>query len=173
MFNKFLFSSPQPDIVTFQETFSEESAPWVTELKHSQHHEILFSHGYSRSRGVLLAFRKNSNINIQSYHCDKQGHFIVAHVCIRGEPITIAALYLEPTLRATEYSALLSEIVSHVAAGENSRVIFCGDFNAVLNPKLDCTASFTHPQKHGKILQDFIDVQDLTDVWRTEHPETK
>ena len=134
---------------------------------------MLFSHSYNRSKGGVLGFRKTSNIVVQSYHSDRQGCFIVAHICIKEEPMTIAALYLEPHLSRAGYADLLCTIMSYVSNGENAWVLFCGDFNAALDPEMDTSTKAKHCTLYGKVLSEFMEVQDLTDVWRVEHPETK
>ena len=48
----------QPDIITFQETFLEATAPWVVELQHNQHYQMLFSHGYKGAKVFFLVFVK-------------------------------------------------------------------------------------------------------------------
>ena len=86
----------RPDVFTFQETHSSPDVipVWTTKVKGT----VLMSHGDGQSKGVMLGFAPHLQCNIQSSYVDENGRFIVADVRLNDDPLTIVAVYLEPTL---------------------------------------------------------------------------
>ena len=85
---------------------------------------------------------------------------------------TIVTLHTPPSYSKDEFLALLAEIMQKVSVANHGRIMMCGDFNAVLDPVKD-TAHGETSMHRGKYLQEFIDIYDFTDVWRTAHPEER
>ena len=54
---------------------------------------IIFSHGASDSRGVLIAFREGLNIEIRTCICDKNGRYIILHAHIQDNLILLVNYY--------------------------------------------------------------------------------
>ena len=81
-------------------------------------------------------------------------------------------MYLEPSMKDSEVISILSEVMTKIVQGGNSRVMWCGDFNAILNPTLDTAAGKTR-RTRGKKLDGFLATHDLTDIWRMGHPTEK
>ena len=84
------------------------------------------------ARVCLLGFAPHLNVNVQSLKIDKDGQFIVANITISGEPFTVIAVYLPPNHRVTQKLDTLNTLMSEIAQSQNTRVIWCGDFNMVL-----------------------------------------
>ena len=160
----------KPDIVSFQETHSviDDVFEWDKDFKGKN----IFSHGDRQSRGILLHFAQHLNCNIVSSFNDPEGRFIIANVTIDKEPITVVAVYLEPQLSVDVTSGILAEIMERVSQIGNVRVIFCGDFNAVLDPSIDHVRGISHNPRNT-MLSTFADTHELTDVWRMLHPDTR
>ena len=131
--------------------------------------KVLYSHGVARSRGVLLGFSPHLRCKLVNYCLDDEGRFIVARVIISGEPLTIVSLYLEPSLSSDDRQRVLAQIMEQVANGKNARVLFCGDFNTVLNPVLDVAHPLVAQTRAKPGLNVFLEKHDLTDVWRAFH----
>ena len=166
----------KPDIFSFQETHSTKNVlrPWSLQMNGTEN--VLMSHGTEHSRGVLLGFGKHLNCKIISSSVDSEGRWVVAKVEINDEPITIVALYMEPTLPNTSAMTVLAQVMGKIAETENTRVIICGDFNAVIDPKMDQGHGIdtrTRGCVRGKKLCNFMESHDLTDVWRTGHPQDR
>ena len=101
------------------------------------HGTVFYSHCHDNVRGVLLAFERTLDFQEESVCTDDKGRFIIVHAIIQGEPITIANVYLEPSVPAATIATYLSTISEKIAQGGNSRVVICGDFNTVIDPVLD------------------------------------
>ena len=170
--SKFLYpkgKDPTPDIFMFQETHSTED----TELAYKSDFKgkVLFSHGRVNCRGVLLGFCPGFQVEVISEVLDPDGRYIVANVCIRGEPITLVVTYLKPSMTVPLLEDTMQKIVDAIDSFENSCIIFGGDFNSVLDPHLDSNAPSHTADFRGTKLQKFIDENDFTDVWRAIHPQ--
>ena len=53
----------------------------------------------------------------------------------------------------------------------NSDVIWCGDFNSVLDRNLDATKVRMSP--YSSSVSAFMEENELTDVWRVFHPQVR
>ena len=73
------------------------------------------------------------------------------------------------------WTQTLDKIMTEVVQGGNPRVIFCGDFNAVLDSSLDKLSPKGSKAscRSGGWLKHYMDIHELTDVWRTAHPDEK
>ena len=54
---------------------------------------IIFSHGASDSRGVLIAFPEGLDIEIRTRKCDKNGRYIILYAHIQDNPILLVNHY--------------------------------------------------------------------------------
>ena len=54
---------------------------------------IIFSHGASDSRGVLIAFWEGLDIEIRTCICNKNGRYIILHAHIQDDPILLVNYY--------------------------------------------------------------------------------
>ena len=62
----------------------------------------------------------------------------------------------------------------HIAENEDMDFILGGDFNTVLNPEIDKRNGLLDTHKKCRcILNNIIDIHDLADIWRIQHPDTK
>ena len=162
---------PKPDIFAFQETHLEKSDETV--IRTALGSQTLFSNGTNRSCGVLLGFNPRLKVEIIDMVLDKEGRYVVANLKVHDENITIVTVYLEPQLHLPETKKILTEITGIVAKFENTRVIYCGDYNILLDVNLDTNTS--KPSSSGKVefFNSFIDEQELTDIWWVQNPDTK
>ena len=173
--NHFLYpeGKQRPDIFAFQETHSSpEWKPMWQKQFGKTGLKVLFSHGTSRSRGILLGFSETLNCKIISSDSDPNGQFVTANVKFQGEPFTVVALYLHPQMVPSEIAEVLATIMSKIQQYANSRVVMCGDFNARLDSKLD--QAFGNRICHkGVSLKSFLETHDLTDIWHTGYPKER
>ena len=162
-------NQPRPDIFTFQESHSlpEFALQWNNDFSS----ELLYAHGEGSSRGILMGFSRSLNYHLDSYIADPAGRFIVAHVTINNKSFTIAAFYLEPQLVVQEIESTYSKITNAIMLGDNTRVIWCGDFNASINPEMD--GGNTENNSCRIYLNKLMEIHELTDVFKVLHPEAK
>ena len=138
-----------PDIYTFQET---RSSPDVVKFwKCVLPGKMVFTHGSSRSRGIILGVHPYSPVQIQSSIKDSEGRYVIAECKLNDELFTVVSVYFEPTIDPDNYSPLLTEISSQVNIVGNNRVLWVGDFNVALNPILDTTTTAAHTGFRGNV----------------------
>ena len=135
----------------------------------------MLAHGTERSKGILLGFKESIPFQIISLDSDPEGRYIVAHVKLHKESFTVVSLYIEPQIVLPERARVMSEIMGKVAQVGNSRVLFCGDFNAYLDAKLDHSATAPALAFAGRTRQlvEFVNLHELTDVWRALHSDER
>ena len=106
---------------------------------------------------------------------DPDGCFAGAHVQLKKEAFTVVAIYLEPSISQEVWTQTLDRIMTEVVQGRNPCVLFCGDFNVVLDNSLDkfSPKGSKAPCHSGIWLKQYMDIHELTDVWRVAHPEEK
>ena len=162
-----------PDIFTFQETKSSPDIVklWLTALPG----KVSFSHGTSRSRGVLLGVHPRSSVQLISTIEDKEGRYVVAECKLNEEFFTVASVYFEPTISSDLFASLLSDISQRIDHMGHNRVLWIGDFNTALNPDLDTTTTAYHnfqsAVRKRTFLLSLLDTHELTDVWRAINPK--
>ena len=96
---------------------------------------------------------------------DKEGHYIMIKGSIQEEDITIINIYT-PNIGAPQYVRKMLTSMK----GEINNTIMVGDFNTPLTPMDRSTKQKVN--KELQTLNDTLDQLDLTDIYRTFHPQT-
>ncbi|KAL9981735.1 hypothetical protein ACROYT_G010478 [Oculina patagonica] len=136
--------------------------------------ELFFSHGTSRSKGVLVLVRENLDFKVYSTHTDDSGRFVILDTLIQDSPFLLANIYA-PT-KGSEQCQFLDEIANHFAdkvCQSKHYVITGGDFNATFDPDLDCSGGRPSIKNCIKNLNDIMLQNDLVDIWRVRNPNKK
>ena len=87
---------------------------------------------------------------------------------INDKPVTLVSVYFPPGLTVALFNRLLHKIQDKITSYDNPDVLWFGDFNAILAKNLDANKVRVTP--YSQPLQDFIDGNELSDVWRGFHP---
>lgn len=112
------------------------------------------------------------NLPFQLKKCikDKYGRFVIINGVLNRKEITIMNLYCPPN-----YSPdLLAKAFSEFAEVSSSLALVGGDFNCLLNPRLD-----RHPPRNSSLsnqaraLLSTCEEINLVDTWRTLHPSDR
>ena len=96
--------------------------------------DCLFSFGTSNSRGVAILFAKNIEYIVHDHISGSDGNFVIADLTVETTRITLINIY-GPNKDAPDF---FSNILLLAGKYKNDKVIWCGDFNVVQNPNLDC-----------------------------------
>lgn len=64
---------------------------------------------------------------------DPQGKYVILHVTVHATPLILFGLYAQPVL----VNATLLEVSVHLTTLPHCPTLLLGDFNAVMDPKLD------------------------------------
>ena len=161
-----------PHIYTFQETHSNKESEKFLEA--ALPGTKIYSHGDGTSRGIVLGLMPSFKGRIVSSVVDEDRRYIIAKCEIGNQEFVIVSVYIPVHFPAVALSELLSKIADIVQDLEVENVIWCGDFNVVIDPNLDAKNTNHHPSEHSrKRLAAVMDAHDLTDVWRALNPYAK
>ena len=168
----FLFPSSSsciPHVIALQDIHSGTTE--VTQYASQLYSTALFAHPEQggHAGGVLLAFRDIIDHKILACKSDPKGRFVAAHVSLEGEDLVFVNVYLSPHLLVTELQETVRSISQTLIEYDNERIVWCGDFNAILNYKLDTTHRRV-TTLHDSTVKATMQEWELTDVWRTLHP---
>nr|BAC82626.1 pol-like protein [Ciona intestinalis] len=161
------------DIICLQETHTTASCLRQWELEWVG--EILASHGSTKSKGVAVLFSKKLSYSKQDVCVDNFGRYIIMNLEITDQRLTLCNVYGPNQDSPQFYGNLFTLLTKRQAESGIENCIISGDFNCVLNDKLDKTGG---REKHGNrrakttILQAMNDLE-LYDVFRIKHPNSK
>ena len=96
----------------------------------------------------------------------KEGHYIMIKGTIQEEDIIIVNIY-EPNIGAPQY---IRQTLTDIKGEIGSNTIKVGDFNTPLTPM---DRSKQKINKETQVSNDTVDEIDLTDIFRTFHPNAE
>lgn len=131
---------------------------------------VLHSCGTSNSRGVAVLIHASVSHNILNVHCDTSGRFILVNIEIDSNCYSLTNIYApnNPNERNSFFKSI-SENISELATGV---IILGGDFNEILDTKLDRrNRPNTVPKrtKASNALGNLNKTHNLIDIWRIKH----
>ena len=132
--------------------------------------DCYFSSYKSNARGIAILFAKNFEYKVHNSISDPNGNFLLLDLTVHNNRFTLASIY-SPNTDNPDFFKTVSEKIAEL---ENKTVIWCGDFNLVLNPQLDYKNYKTINSKNAREkLLDIINEEHLIDPYRDAHPELK
>lgn len=135
---------------------------WVGQLFHSTFH--------FKSRGAAILINKNIPFISSSVTSDPHGRFVVVTGSLYNTPLTLVSVYgpnFDDEHFFSTFFASLPDLNTH-------RLIIGGDFNCVLDPKLDRSSNKTQTlTKSAKLIRSFMDTFKITDPWRFKYPTSR
>lgn len=93
----------------------------------------VFSNYRSNARGVAILFGKNVEFKIHDQITDENGNLLILDITILNQRLTLINLY-GPNNDSPNFFQSISDYIDRI---NNSDFIICGDYNCVLDPKLD------------------------------------
>ena len=99
---------------------------------------VIFSHGKSDARGVLVAFREAVDYKINSQHVDNNGRYIVLNLIIDSSPV-ILVNYYAPNYEEDQMKLIsdLTHVFDQLEITTNTKFLWGGDFNTIFDISLD------------------------------------
>ena len=160
----------------------------VSILRHSAFFTVQLSHPYMTTGKTIALTRRTFvgkvmsllfnmlsrlvitckiDLKIKTITRDKRGHYIMIKGSIQEEDITIVNIYA-PNIGAPQY---IRQTQTDIKGENNSNTTIVGDFN---NPLISMDRSSKQKiNKRTQILNDTLDEMDLTDIFRTFHPNAE
>ena len=153
------------DIVVLQETHSVEKDEnlWRNEWGG----RILFSHGETNARGVCILFKRGYYCNIENVTTDYDGRVICCelHWPDTDIRITLCNIYAPNRDSPAFYDALSQRLADYC-----EHKIIIGDYNLVMDVKMDRSKSSFNYVKARSVLQNLIEEYSLCDIWQERNP---
>ena len=136
---------------------------------------IIFSHGASNARGVLIAFRESLEYKILTSKCDNNGRYIILNMQIQGSPFIIINYYAPD--KGNDQLLVLNEInqaIDELDVEQNTQIIWGEDFNISFDLQLDTDGG--NPKLKAKSMTKIMSIMsdhDLCDIYRTRFPSSQ
>ena len=152
------------DIICLQETYLLKNDMAMIEKEWGSKFHI--TEGTKRSKGLLTLFSKRFQDDCLSLV--KEGErFIISSISLENTNFTIFNVYA-PCIH-TEKFRFLNNIVDNVnnlQLNQDSNLIILGDFNMVLDNKLDILAGEKHNDRIVNSFNNLVNELFLVDIWR-------
>ena len=130
--------------------------------------DCYFSSDKSNARGIAILFAKNFEYKVHKSISDPNGNFLLLGLTVHNNRFTLASIY-GPNIDNPGFFQTVSEKIAEL---DNNSVVWCGDFNFVLNPKLDYKNYKTINNKNAREkLLEIMSERHLIDPYRDAHPE--
>ena len=131
--------------------------------------DIFINGGKTNSRGVAIFLNNNFEYEVLSRKKDKNGNYLNLLLKLSSMTINLITLY-GPNNDFPSFFEEIQTLLENVSADYN---ILCADFNVALNPDLDtCNDRHKKPKARQAVL-DIMRENDLSDIYRELHPNTK
>ena len=128
---------------------------------------IVHANGKQKKAGVAILISDKADLKIKNITRHKEGHCIMIKGSIQEEDITIVNIYA-PNTGAPQY---IRQTLTDIEGEIDSDTIIVGDFNTPLTPMR--RSSEQKINKEAQVLNDTLDEMDLTDIFRTFHPNAE
>ena len=132
--------------------------------------KISVSFGNTNSRGVAILLNPKKSIEIINNVHDSEGRIICSTLKIDNKVYVICNIYAPNH----DDAAFFEDVIKTI---ENTKrydaIILGGDFNLVMNPKIDRNESDSNHCKAHDVLSEYIDRIQICHAWRIQHPEER
>ena len=127
-------------------------------------------HGTSASRGICILFKKALLINIGKIYTDSNGRVIICEISEDSQynQNTLCAIYAPNTDTPSFF-----ENINEQLKGYSEHRVIIGDYNLVMDPKLDRSRSTYNNNKSRACIDQMMEELLLTDVWRDRNPNVR
>uniref|UniRef100_A0A3B3XJ11 Reverse transcriptase domain-containing protein n=1 Tax=Poecilia mexicana TaxID=48701 RepID=A0A3B3XJ11_9TELE len=123
------------------------------------------SHRSGKKRGVAILIPNSIRFDFIAEHKDKEGRYVLLRGKLEQEEVTLCNIYAPPGSSIDFFK----EVFSLVAAEASGTCICAGDFNLLLNPKMDTTNRERGRTRVEKQFKKIMQESGLTDIWRSLH----
>lgn len=156
------------DIVLLQETHCVQADQLLWENQWGG--KMINSFGETNARGVSFLVGRNVECEIVRQARDDEGRYVVIEIKHNEKEIVIAGLYAPNRDTPDFFRKVFKEINNF----QNGNIILAGDFNLVLDEKLDRagTSEFNYPKSRDLVLT-YMEEMELCDLWRVRNPEVR
>ena len=157
-----------PNIICLQDTHLVKSEE--NELRSLSNCECLISGIKSNSRGVAILMMNNFEYKINISKADNDGNMLYVDIDIGSIGMRLINIYA-PNADTPQF---FQNVKTLIEENTMAYVVLCGDFNLVLDPKLDSSnyVSINNPKSRQMVIQT-LDLHNLKDAFRYFHPDIR
>ena len=123
----------------------------------------------SNSRGAAILFKPNSKLQIKKTACDHNGRHVICTVQMDTSLYTFCNIYA-PNDDSPEF---FNSVFKTLAKFSEENIIIGGDFNTVMDLKLDRFNSTQNNNKASTLIKTYMEQYQMYDIWRNCNIETK
>lgn len=127
------------DIVCVQETHFKASSP--LRLQNRKFPRIFTANSVRKKAGVLIAIKDSITLHSHCTCMDPGGRFIILVCDINNVPCTIVNVYAHNTRQFS----FLNKVRKKVHSIRKDNLLWCGDFNAIVDASIDTTSTSPTP----------------------------
>jgi exonuclease III len=160
------------DILLLQETYSSENDEkmWCDEWGG----KILFAHGSKHSKGIMVLFKPNLDLEITMQQIDPNGRYVAFKIKIENKEFTLANIYAPNKLAEKKtFFAELMNMFGTMGTSADENIICGGDWNSIYNTKLDKSGGKSVHEDMVPEMKSLLELLDLIDVWRIRNPTAR
>ena len=152
-------------ILCLQETYSSQAVQ--DQWQHEWGGIARFSHGTSKSKGVGILFDRKLHTKILESWEDAEGRALIVKAEIDDIVYTVASIYA-PNKDNPEFIDKIANKVDELSA---DKIIMCGDWNLVMDTRVDSKNRGHNNYKSAQALANATENLCITDIWRAMHPD--
>ena len=165
------FKSDKYDIICLQETYLSKKD--IYDIRNEWGINFHLAEGTNNSKGLITLFSKYIDFsNIECIHASER--CLISNITIDGTLFAIVNIYA-PCI-STEKIEFLNFIklnINQLCTDLSNQLILLGDFNIVIDNKLDIISGEYHSANIVKRFSNLINDLLLVDVWRSMHGNRK
>ena len=163
-----LLEKEKYDVIFLQETFWDA---YIEDTASEEWNGNIYSSLYplGNRKGVSTLISKDCGVKMIRSCSDQSGRLLLTELCIEHQRITFVNIYAPNN--NTERKKFFLDLHDRLR-GVNTHIVITGDFNNVINTRLD-----RFPAKHvsdvsRKPLNDLMTTMQLVDIWRKLNPDS-
>ncbi len=161
------------DIVYLQETHSTEELE--VKWKNEWSGRSVMAHGNNRSRGCMVLFSDQLDVNVKCFKTDNEGRFVIINCDIYDQEFTLTNVYAPNTEgEQVRFITDIELVLLKMGFDASSKHIIGGDWNCIRNINLDKSGGCVNVKYKTIEKQDaFMNNFELNDIWRIKNPDQK
>ena len=160
------FREQKLDVIAIQETHSTEGMEkdWAAQWGN----KVYFSNGTSNKGGVMVLIN-NEDVETEKLYADNEGRILMIKINYRNLALLLVNIYAPNQDDPQFFVQMFEEIVKT----EIAEVVLMGDYNMVMDPKLDRIDAKRYSPQSFKVIENIAEEMDLLDIWRIKNPEAR
>lgn len=130
------------------------------------------THGSNHSRGALIGIKNTVDAKCVQIYDDNEGRLIGVQIDLCDSRYYLWNIYAPNNVNdRKQFLCNMSNIINELST--DGHTIIGGDFNTVLNPEIDKIGGVKPNPACANIINNFINDNELIDIWRAKHGQEK